>query len=93
MRAIKVAMGVVRYVVLNCDEMFTIDNQSWLLDHYYVVQNWVRILTLIFLDKVFEGLSSDNPTKVIRKALIIGGGLQRNELYNKTMSFLIVKFN
>jgi hypothetical protein len=75
MKAIKVGVGVVWYVALNCDEMFTIDNQSWLLDHYYVVQNWVRILILISLDKVFEGSNSDNPTKVIRKALIIGGGL------------------
>jgi hypothetical protein len=30
MKAIKVVSGVVQYVVLNCDEMFTIDSQSWL---------------------------------------------------------------
>jgi len=36
MRAI---VGVVQYVALNCDEVFTIDNQSWLFVHYDVVHN------------------------------------------------------
>ncbi len=33
MRATKAIMGVVQYVALNCDEVFTIDNQSWLFIH------------------------------------------------------------
>ncbi len=37
MRAIKAIMGAVRYVALNCDEVFTIDNQSWLFVHTDVV--------------------------------------------------------
>jgi hypothetical protein len=37
MRATKATMGVVLYVVLSCDEVFTVDNQSWLSIHYYVV--------------------------------------------------------
>jgi len=93
MKAIKVGVGAVRYVVLNCDKMFTIDNQSWLPIHYYVVQNCVRILIFIFLDKVFKGSSNDNLTKVIKKSLKISGGLPRNKLYNRTMSFSLVKFN
>jgi hypothetical protein len=43
-----------------------------------MVQIWVKILILISLDKVFEGSSSDNLTKVIMEALSIGGGLPRN---------------
>jgi hypothetical protein len=31
-------MGVAYYVVLNCDEVFIVDNQSWLFVHYYVVE-------------------------------------------------------
>jgi hypothetical protein len=74
MRATKAIVGAVQYVALNCDEVFTIDNQSWLFVHCDVVQNWVRILVLIFLDKMLEGLDSDNLTKVIMEALTIGGG-------------------
>jgi len=39
MRATMGVMGVAQYVVLSCDEVFTIDNQSWLSIHYYVLQN------------------------------------------------------
>jgi hypothetical protein len=44
MEATKATMGAVWYVVLNYDEVFIVDNQSWLFVHCYVVQNWVRIL-------------------------------------------------
>jgi hypothetical protein len=37
MKATKAIMKVIQYVVLNCDEVFTIDNQSWLFVHYDVV--------------------------------------------------------
>ncbi len=74
MKAIKVVMGVAQYVVLSCDEVFIVDNQSWLLAHYYLMHNWVRIPIFISLDKVLEDSSSDNLTKVIMEALIIGGG-------------------
>jgi hypothetical protein len=59
-------------------EVSTIDNQSWLSIHYYVVENWVRIPILISLDKVVTILQvhgSDNVTKVIMEALMIGEGL------------------
>jgi hypothetical protein len=43
-------MKVAHYVALNYDEIFTLDNQSWLFVHYYVMENWVKILILISLD-------------------------------------------
>jgi hypothetical protein len=36
-KAIMVAMEVVRYVALSCDDVFTVGNQSWLSIHCYVV--------------------------------------------------------
>ncbi len=36
-KAIMVAMEVVWYVALICDDVFTVGNQSWLSIHYYVV--------------------------------------------------------
>jgi uncharacterized protein YebE (UPF0316 family) len=73
-------VGVVHYVVLRCDEVFTMGNQSWLFVHCYVMHNWVKISTLISLGLVIEGLGSDNLTKVIMEALMIGGGVARDQI-------------
>ncbi len=37
MEATRATMGAIWYVVLSCDEMFIIDNQSWLSVHCNVV--------------------------------------------------------
>jgi hypothetical protein len=71
-------VGVVWYVALSCDEMFTIDNQFWLFIHCYVVHDWVRIPIFISLDKVFEGSNSDNLTRVKMEMLTISVGFPRN---------------
>jgi hypothetical protein len=81
MKATRVVIQTTHYGALNCDEVSTIDNQSWLSIHCYVVENWVRILNLISLDKVVATLQvhgSDNLIKVIMEALMIGGSLQQN---------------
>jgi hypothetical protein len=52
-----------------------------------VVQNWVKILILISLDKMLKGSGSDNLTKVIVEALTIGGGLPRNLIAQKFIFF------
>ncbi len=64
---------VAHYVALNYDEVFTLNNQCWLFVHYYVVENWVRILILISLDWVVEGSWYNNLTKVVMETLLIGG--------------------
>jgi hypothetical protein len=46
----------------------------------YVIQNWVRISILIYLDQVIEGLGNDNLTKVIMEALMVGGGVPINQI-------------
>jgi hypothetical protein len=87
MRVTKAIMGAIQYVVINCDEVFIINNQSWLFVHSDVVQNWVRILILIFLDKMLEGFYSAYLTKVIMEALTIGGGLLRYHIAQKPICF------
>jgi hypothetical protein len=39
LEATKSTIGIVNYLSLTCDEVNTIDNQSWLSIHVYVVQN------------------------------------------------------
>jgi len=65
----------------------TMDNQSWLSMHYYVMHNWVRIPILISLDRVVERLGSDNLTKVIMKALMINGCVLRDQIAQKLICF------
>jgi hypothetical protein len=64
MRETRVAMEVAHYVVFSYDEIFIVDNQSWLFIHCYVMHNWVRILIFVYLDHVVEGSWSDNLTKL-----------------------------
>jgi hypothetical protein len=38
-----------KYLALFCDEVTTIDNQSWISIYSNVVQDWCRILVVFFL--------------------------------------------
>ncbi len=51
------------------------------------MQNWVRIPILISPNRVIEGLSNDNLTKVIMEMLTIGGRLLRNQIAQKLICF------
>jgi hypothetical protein len=54
---------------------------------FTLVQNWVRILIIISLDIVLEGLGNDNLTKVIMETLTIGGGLPKNHSAKNLICF------
>jgi hypothetical protein len=49
-----------KYLSLTCNEISRINNQSWLLVDDYVVQNWLRILIVLFLEHVVARSSVDN---------------------------------
>jgi hypothetical protein len=72
---------------LSCDEVTTIDNQSWISMHSYVVQDWCQIYLLIFLEHVIEGGGAYNLTKVIMGALKEHGGLFDIDVAIKLISF------
>jgi hypothetical protein len=71
MRATRIVVQITHYVVLSCDEVSIVDNQSCLSLHYYVLENLVRIPILIFLDRVVASSRSDNLSKVTMEALMI----------------------
>ncbi len=54
---------------------------------FTLVQNWVRIPSIISLDIMLEGSSNDNFTKVIMETLTIGGGLPKNHNAQKLICF------
>jgi hypothetical protein len=78
MVAIIATLTTTQYVSINYDEVSTLDNQSWLLVHCYVVENWVRIPILISIDGLLEGFGFKNLTKVTMEALTIRGGMPRD---------------
>jgi hypothetical protein len=59
--------------ILPCGEMTTIDNQSRISTHVYVVEGWKHLLILLTLQQVLEGSNVDNLTKIIVDLLLIYG--------------------
>jgi hypothetical protein len=68
-------MQKTEFISISYGEMTTIDNQSWILTHVYVVEGWRCLLILLTLQQVLEGSNVDNLTKIIVDSLLIYGGL------------------
>jgi hypothetical protein len=48
LQAIKVAQTT-QFILVSCDEVMTFHNQSWLLVHAYVVEQWKMVFILLNL--------------------------------------------
>jgi len=71
------------FIFVNCDEVTTIENQSWLSIHVYVIEEWKRVLILLNLQHVVDGTTFDNLTALIGKNLMEFRGLSETNLANK----------
>jgi hypothetical protein len=60
---------------LSANEIITIDNQSWLLMHVYVMHAWKIILILFTFRNVVEGGNVNNLTIAITHPFMQQGGL------------------
>jgi hypothetical protein len=67
--AIVAIVHVANYVAFTCDEVNMMDNGSYISNHAYVMQNWVKISMLIFLQRVVDGTKLHKLTIVIMEAL------------------------
>jgi hypothetical protein len=47
--ATKVDVQKSPFIFVSCDEVTTIDDQSWLSIHVYVIEEWKRVLILLNL--------------------------------------------
>jgi len=72
------AIGATQYVSFICDEASTIENQSWLLIHVYMVQNWLKLLIFLCLECVVPKSNANNLTLILMQALVHQGGLIEN---------------
>jgi hypothetical protein len=76
-----------KYLASSCDEVTTIDNQSWISIHSSIVHNWCHILVFISLEQVIEEGGADSLTKVIMGVLKEHGGLFDVDIVAKLISF------
>jgi hypothetical protein len=75
------------YFSITCDEVTTLDNQSWISVHVYTIQDWVRVPMFLCLQRVTEGGDADNITKMILAALTSEGGLTPHHIRDRFMAF------
>jgi hypothetical protein len=62
----KVAIHKVNFIFVSCDEVTNINNQSWILMHVYVVEDFNRIPILVNFQCVTKGASTNNLTTMIK---------------------------
>ncbi len=72
---------------MNANELTTIDDQSWILVHAYVMHAWKIILILLTFQHVVEGGNANNLTVVIAQALMQQGGLIQEETTKRLVCF------
>jgi hypothetical protein len=76
---IKVAMDKSLFLVVNCDEVTSIDNHNWLSMHVYVINNWKCVLILLNLQKM-DGATSDKSMENIVTSFVEYTGVKEADL-------------
>ena len=76
-----------RYFAITVDEVTSVDNQSWMSIHIYVMKDWIRQPYLLGLKCVTDGGSASNLTEVIVEAMKTDGGISRRTVAEKFVSF------
>jgi len=64
-----------RFISFSCDEVTTLNNQSWIYVHGYVVDNWHKVPILLNLERIVDEGTSDNLTTMVIHSLVIFGGM------------------
>jgi len=87
MRRAKEVLASAHYIAVTCDEVTTVDNQSWISIHAYYVIDFYRQPVLVSLERLTEGASAGRVAATIVDALATHGGLQKEDLRKKFTSF------
>jgi hypothetical protein len=86
LKATKVAFVRANFIVVNENEVTTIDNTQWLSIHLYMVQAWKRIPILLCVESVGVFVTSNNIFGLMVKSLLEFGGLRLEELAGKLVN-------
>jgi len=87
MQSMKVVIQKAKYIIVNCDEVTTIDNQSWCSVHAHIVYGFKKVPLLLNLERLLGGGTVDNLTTLILKSLMEYGGLTTEHVVNKLTCF------
>jgi hypothetical protein len=83
----KVVVSGTKYLSLSCDEVITVDNQSWISIHAYVLVDWERVPLLLSLERLTEASNVVHITKVIVNAVVRDGGCTVQEIRERLVCF------
>jgi hypothetical protein len=81
------AVKAANFISISCNEVTSVDNQSWLSLHAYIIKEWSQIPILLSLERVVEGADAGHLTRVIIQALLTIGGLTCESLSSKLICF------
>jgi hypothetical protein len=56
----KITFVIANYIVINVDEVTTINNTQWLSIHLYVVQKWNFFLMFLYVETISQSSISNN---------------------------------
>ncbi len=76
-----------RFIFINYDKVTTLENQSWISIHVYIVENWHRVPILLNLERIVNGGTSNNLIYVIIHSLAIFRGMLKTDIINKVVYF------
>ena len=83
----KAVMKATRFFSITCDEVSTLDTQSWISIHGYVCEDWQWKPMLLSLERVVSGGGSNSMTKVVVNAVKEYDGIKASELGTWLASF------
>jgi hypothetical protein len=83
----KVVVSGAKFLSLSWDEVSTVDNQSWISIHAYVLVDWERVSLLLSLERLTEGSNAAHITKVIVNAVVRDGGLAVQDIRERLVYF------
>jgi len=84
---LKEAMSNASNVALTVDEIMNMDNQNWISIHGYVLKDWSWILVLLTMKQIVDGFNLNNLTRVLMNSLKLCGGISKEHINNKLVSF------
>ncbi len=70
LKATKATFVHANFIVVNVDEITTIDNTQWLSIHLYTVQGWKRIPILLCVESIVVFATSNNIFGLMVKGLL-----------------------
>jgi hypothetical protein len=89
LQAIKVGLQKTLFILVSYDKLTTIDNESWLLIHLYVIDKWKWVPILLNLQNVLDGETFDNLTKLIVQRLVEFRSMTKKDVANKLVCFKV----